>query len=118
MKKLFILVFILVSTSCKDVIDEVRIYENSVELLAPTDAAVLNDTDVTFVWKTVEGANEYVIQVATPDFTNPLQIVTDSTVTTTSFSTTLLATTTYEWRVKAKNPNYETAFSTRSLEIQ
>lgn len=118
MQKLFILLLILVSVSCKDVIDEVRIYESSVELLAPTDAAVLSDTDVTFVWKTVEGANEYVIQIATPDFTSPTQIVTDTTITTTSFSTTLSATTSYEWRVKAKNPNYETVFTTRSLNIQ
>jgi len=117
MKKLFILL-IIVSASCKDVIDEVRIYESSVELLAPSDAVVLSETDVTFVWEAVEGANEYVIQIATPDFTTPLQIVTDSTIATTSFSTTLSANTTYEWRVKAKNPNYETAFSTRSLEIQ
>jgi len=118
MKKLLILVLILVTNSCKHVIDEVRIYESSVELLAPSDAVVLSDTDVTFVWSSVDGASEYVIQIATPDFTNPLQIVTESTMSTTSFSTTLLATTTYEWRVKAKNPNYETAFSTRSLEIQ
>jgi len=118
MKKLFILVLILVSTSCKHVIDEVRIYESSVELLAPSDAVVLSDTDVTFTWNSVDGASEYVIQIATPDFSSPSQIVTDSTVTTTSFSTTLLAATTYEWRVKAKNPNYETAFTTRSLDIQ
>jgi len=108
----------MLNFSCKDVIDEVRIYESSVELLAPEDAVVLNDTNVTFVWNTVDGASEYIIQVATPDFSSPLQIVTDSAVTTNSFSTTLLTTTNYEWRVKAKNSNYETAFSTRSLAIQ
>jgi len=118
MQKLFILLFILVSISCKDIIDEVRIYESSVELLAPTDAAVLNEIDVTFIWNSVDGANEYIIQIATPDFTSPTQIVTDTTITTTSFSTTLTASTNYEWRVKAKNTNYETAFNTRSLEIQ
>jgi len=118
MKKLFIILMMISSFSCKDIIDEVRIYESSVELLTPTDAVVLNDTNVTFVWNTIDGASEYVIQIATPDFTSPLQIVADSTVTTTSFSTTLLAATNYEWRVKAKNPNYETAFSTRSLVLQ
>jgi len=118
MQKLFILLLVLVSTSCKDIIDEERIYESSVELLAPTDAAILSDIDVNFAWSSVEGADEYVIQIATPNFGNPTQIVTDSTVVTTSFSTTLLVATNYEWRIKAKNPNYETAFSTRSLEIQ
>lgn len=115
MKKIFILLMMLVSTACKDVIDEVRLYEDSVDLVAPVNNAVLNDVDVIFSWNSVDGASEYVIQIATPDFTNPNQIVTDSTLTTTSFSTTLSVTTGYEWRVKAINSNYETAFSTRSL---
>ncbi|MFD0963845.1 hypothetical protein [Pseudofulvibacter geojedonensis] len=115
MKKIYVLLVIMVFISCDDIIDEVDISNRSVELLAPTDTAVLTSTDVNFTWSTVADANEYVIQIAIPDFTNSLQIVTDSTINTTSFSTTLLAASSYEWRVKAKNPNYETGFSTRSL---
>lgn len=115
MKKLYVLLVLMVFISCDDIIDEVDISNRSVELLAPTDAAVLTSTDVIFTWNEVEDASEYVIQIATPNFTNPLQIITDSTLTETSFSTTLSVTTSYEWRVKAKNPNYETAFNTRSL---
>ena len=115
MKKLAVLLVLMVFISCDDIIDEVDISNHTVVLLAPTDSAVLTSTNVGFNWNAVDGASEYVIQIATPDFANPLQIVADSTLTTTSFSTTLMATTNYQWRVKAKNPNYETAFSTRSL---
>jgi len=117
-KKLFFIAVLIINFSCKDIIDEVRINDDTVALLAPSDAAIMSNTDVSFAWNTVAGASEYVIQIATPNFTTPMEIVIDSTVTTSNFSIALLATTDYEWRVKAKNENYQTKFSTRSLAIE
>ena len=118
MKQLFFISFLLVCISCKDIIDEERIYETSVVLVAPVNEAVFTETTVNLVWNTVEGADEYVVQIATPSFEEPLQFVTDSIVTTTNLNLILNPGTSYQWRIKGQNVNYETAFSTRSLEIE
>jgi hypothetical protein len=116
-KTLLMLSFLLIVTACNDIIEVEDISNKTVTLLAPTNEAVLNITDLTFTWQTVEDAESYRIQIATPTFSEALQIVKDSTVTSASFSTSLEANS-YEWRVRAENSAYETAFTTQSFAIE
>lgn len=118
MKKILILFCVFISTiSCDDIIEVEDISNRTVTILAPTDNSVLDITDVTFTWQSVEDAERYTIQIATPDFETANQIVLDSTIASTSFLKTL-AVGAYQWRVKAKNSDYETVYTSQNLTIE
>ncbi len=117
MRKLVLICSLIFSfAACSDIVRVEDISDETVNILAPSNNAILNSTDVTFNWQTVEEADEYRIQIADSNFTEALQIVTDSTVTTTSFFIALNGGS-YEWRVKALNSAYETAYTIQSFSI-
>lgn len=73
------------------------------DLLSPASGSVNVPRDVTFNWEPADGADTYILQIATsPDFTQNLQEFAD--LTTTSHVATLVADTVYYWRVRADNP--------------
>ncbi|KAF2518528.1 hypothetical protein E0W68_09405 [Flavobacterium salilacus subsp. salilacus] len=115
-KLLYILLPILLLLSCEEILLEDDISDETVLLIAPADNAQFFSTSITFTWGAIENGTEYRIQIAKPDFNNPLQIIADSVVDTTSF-TTQLGIGNYQWRVQGVNSGYETAFSTRSLTV-
>jgi len=109
--------FVLLSLfSCEAIIMETDITDQKVVLSAPYDKAQFFSTGVTFSWENVTDATEYHLQIAKPNFENPLQIVLDTIVTNTSF-TQQLPVADYEWRVSAINSAYETAYSSRSFTV-
>lgn len=109
-------VFFLITFSCEEIVLEDDISEEIVQLVAPMDKADFFSTGITFTWEPIESVTQYRIQIARPNFTNPLQIVADTIVKTTSFSTQLNIGD-YEWRVKGLNSAYNTVYSTRSLKV-
>lgn len=118
MKKIIILSSLLcVIYSCDDIVEVENISDETVTLLAPSNNAILNITELTFSWQTLQDAEEYHLQIATPAFENALQIVKDTTLTTTNFSTTLDYNM-YQWRVKAINSGYNTGYTTQSFSIE
>ena len=114
---LFILCFTFCLVSCDDIVEVEDISENEVNVLAPTDNALLNTTSVTFTWEALEDAETYHLQIATPSFENALQIVKDSVLTNTSFSTSLDEKV-YEWRIRAQNSEYYTEYRIQSFTIE
>lgn len=106
----------LIAASCSEILMEQDISDKTVVLVAPTNNVQLFSTGVTFTWDAVEDATKYTLQIAKPNFTNPTQILLDTTITGTSF-TQQLPIGTYEWRVSAANESYNTAFTTRSITI-
>lgn len=96
--------------SCEDIIEVADISEETVTLVAPTNGSVVQSNVTTFTWESVEDANRYTLQIATPDFESAAQILTDSTMNSTSFSKELLPGN-YEWRVKAVNSGYQTSYN-------
>lgn len=117
MKYLKYILVMLVFNSCDDIIEVEDISNKTVTVLAPTNGVLLSNTNITFTWEDVNDAESYTIQIATPSFDNAQQIVLDSTITETSFSKTLNATS-YEWRVKAQNSDYNTVYTTQSFTIE
>jgi hypothetical protein len=116
-KILLALGLFIIVTNCDDIIEVEDISKDNVTLLAPTNGATLNITNLTFTWQAVDDAESYHIQIATPSFSEALQIVTDSTIVTTSFSTSLEAYN-YQWRVRAENSEYQTVYTTQSFTIE
>ncbi len=119
MKKLFaytivLFIFLLTLYSCEEVLFEEDLTDKTILLIAPTDSTTVRNTSVTFNWEGVELATAYRLQVAQPTFENASQVVLDTTVTTTTFSTNLLRNE-YQWRVRAQNSGSSTLYATASF---
>jgi len=118
MKNIILLIVIVLSfIACDDIVGVTDISDEQVTVLAPSNSAILNVTALTFSWQAVEGAENYHIQIALPAFSEALQIVKDTMVTSTSFLTSLEADN-YEWRVRAENYNYNTEYTIQSFTIE
>ncbi|MFV0571690.1 MAG: hypothetical protein ACK5M1_04555 [Xanthomarina gelatinilytica] len=118
MKKIiFIILFGVVILACDDIIEVEDISERTVTVLAPTDESILTITDVNFSWNDVEDSEQYRLQIATPDFETATQIVLDTTIVFTNFTKTLELGN-YEWRIRAENSDYQTAYTTQRFSIE
>lgn len=118
MKPFLMLCCVLFCTvSCDDIIEVPNISNEQVTVLAPTDNSTLNSNNVTFTWEPLEDAESYHVQVATPNFENAIQIVKDSTLTGTHFSM-ILDYDSYEWRIRAENAGYATAYTQQGFTIE
>ncbi|MAB49221.1 MAG: hypothetical protein CMC05_11385 [Flavobacteriaceae bacterium] len=117
MRYLKLLLAVILLVSCEEIIEVVDISNENVVVLAPTDTSTLTITDINFSWEAVEDAEQYKLQIATPNFESANQIVLDTTITTTNFNQDLELGN-YEWRVRAENSDYQTAYSTQSFTIE
>jgi len=123
-KGIVFLVFVMAFMACDDLLEEPDISENEVQLLAPVDGVVITGNQVNFNWSPVEDSRSYQVQLAEPDFDNARQIVFNTLIEEDSLEglTTQIANITllngeYQWRVKAINAGFETAYTTASFTI-
>lgn len=81
------------------------------ELILPADGAIDQSTILTFTWTLIAHSNAYEIQIATdPAFENVVETATISATTYTP-SSELTTSTTYFWRVSARNACGSSVFS-------
>ena len=116
MKKKFLLSISLVFLlSCEAIfVDDIS--SETIELLAPSNNVEVPSGDVQFNWMVLENAEQYRIQIATPDFQNATQILMDSVLSSTSIIKNLNAGD-YSWRVQGENSGYTTSFSTNTFKV-
>jgi hypothetical protein len=112
--------FILISSlsmlfSCKDILEE-DLEKKEVTILSPENGITTSESPINFIWEKVDGADQYEIEIATPSFSNIRQIILDSIISESKFSIALNPGG-YEWRVKALNSAYETAYTSRFITI-
>ena len=103
--------------TCDDLMEVQDISNEKVQLLAPVDNSTLNTGNITFTWHPMEGADSYHLQIAQPSFDQALQIVMDTLVDNVNFRDSL-GTNTYQWRVRAENPAYNSGYTTNTLTIE
>lgn len=116
MKRYIYSIFIpLFLVSCSEIIEVPDITNDTLNLIAPADNATVDMTTLTLSWETVENAENYQVQIARPDFENIIQLELDATVTENSISVDIEAGNSYQWRVRAKNSDYETPYTTYSF---
>lgn len=115
-KKIVLALLFLTFISCEAILMEKDISKSEVVLVAPFDNAQFYSTGVTLTWDPVDDATEYQLQIATPNFANPLQIVLDTTIEENNF-TQQLPIGNYEWRVRAINSGYKTNYSSRFFSV-
>lgn len=114
--KLLVAFSFLLLFSCEEILFENDISKEVEVLVAPVNNAQFFSTGVTFTWESVPDATKYQLQIAKPNFANPMQIVLDTIVTTTSF-TQQLPIGDYEWRVRAVNSAYSTNYVSRLVSV-
>lgn len=104
-------------TSCEEILLEEDISNFGLQLLAPSSNTVVKASTVSFQWTNVDGATDYQIQVATPKFSNAEQIVINAEVEENTFNQQLPVGD-YEWRVRAINSEYATAYTLSSFKVE
>lgn len=98
--------------------DPVDISNSTVVITTPEDNTTFSTTDtISFSWETLEGANEYELQIVTPDFDSPVETISDETISITNFSVSNLNQNTYEFRVKATNSGFATGYTEISFTV-
>ena len=102
---------------CDDIVELEDISNTTVVLSAPFNGAALQATSLNFSWEPITDANSYHLQIATPNFETPIQIMADSILTSNNFTIDLEANS-YQWRVNAKNSGYQTNYTTQSFTIE
>ncbi len=112
----FFICFLLIS--CEETLFETDISETNLELIAPSDGSVISFTSINFDWEPLIDANRYQLQIATPNFDNPIQIIQDVLLDSISTFDAQLNPNIYQWRVKGINSAYETSYTTASFEIR
>jgi type III secretory pathway lipoprotein EscJ len=113
MKRLFIIVVVTLFTGCEAVFVE-DISGGAIEILAPLENTSVTAGNITFFWESLDSAESYKVQIATPSFESASQILLDSTLTDLTIEKDLVSGN-YQWRVKALNSEYETSYSTASF---
>lgn len=110
-------VTVLVFHSCEETLFETDISGQPVILVAPADGSQLDFTSINFNWEPIQDADQYRLQVATPDFNNPDQLALDILLDSVTTYDATLTPNLYEWRVKALNSAYETHYFQSGFEI-
>jgi hypothetical protein len=104
-------------SSCEDIIGVADISDEIIVILAPANDVVLTINNVNFSWDNLEDAENYRLQIATPNFEAASQILLDTTITATNFNKTLESSA-YQWRVRGQNSGFETGYTTQSFIIE
>ena len=115
-KIIYILLSIITIFSCEEILIEEDLSDDTVTIIAPVNGAVVENTSVNFSWEAVDQATSYHLQIAKPSFENAVQIVKDTTLELTNFSTTLTRND-YEWRVRAQNSGSNTPYTRAAFSI-
>ena len=110
---LYCLIGLLVS--CDDLI-EPDISTEKIALRTPAESLSTTSTRVNFWWDELDGARKYRIQIATPDFENPVSLEVDSVVSVNKI-TLELPVGDYQWCVNGENFAYTTDPTCRTLHI-
>lgn len=117
MKQIFCIMSLILLFSCDDIIEVPDITDETVTVLAPADGVTLTTASITFNWSNVDDADSYRLQIATPTFVEAQQILADSLITDTNFTITLDSGN-YQWRLRAENSEYQTAYITQDFTIE
>ncbi len=101
--------------SCDDIFVK-DISDKTVNIIAPISDTTLNDHEVSLVWETIEGADNYQVIIVSPSFSNIQKITCDSITTDYKLKLTL-ENGSYEYSVQAHNFAYSSLKSSRQFTV-
>jgi hypothetical protein len=108
-------------TACEDIF-EVDLTGKTVEIIAPSDGAQLQEGEITFLWREVEGARTYHLRILRDLSGGGVGAVLDTLLHNDSVSIKTLCRArleegTYRWSIAAMNGAYRTAETEHTLHI-
>lgn len=119
MNKIAICVSLLITSviliSCDDIFEK-DISAEVMVIISPNEGHNFNQGDVLFWWDYMNGADYYQVQIVEPGFDLIEKLVSDTIVEANKFIVNLEAGD-YEWRIRACNSAYCTAFFSSKLTI-
>lgn len=104
--KLFLIVLALASFSCEDILEE-DITDDMVQIVSPSENAVIESNVVNFRWNSIKGAASYRIQL----YGSGQSMVFDTLVNTVSSFTHPVRGGSYQWRIRAENSAYQSSYT-------
>lgn len=104
------LLIALSQAGCDDILEE-DITDEEVMILSPGDSITLDKNPISFQWDPVQGAVNYRLQVAEPDFIQAERLILDTLLESTRIALPVEVGK-YQWRIKAENSAYSTPFTT------
>lgn len=93
-------------TSCEDILEE-NISDDTIRAISPKDDEIIEGNSVNFTWNSLDGADEYRIQILEGDTE---EIVLDSLLRN-NFLALPMISGSYDWRVRGENFAYQTGYS-------
>lgn len=106
--------------SCDDIFEE-DISDKKVQIVSPSDGAVLTSDKMWLVWNKLEGAHYYHISVVSPRFDNIQSYVCDTVLCDSLLSgyklEVKLTDGDYQWAIRAKNSAYESLTNYSSFKV-
>lgn len=102
-------------SSCEDIIEK-DITKKELVLIAPGDNLRTSIASQTFWWEELAGARTYNLQIVSPSFESVEIVLADTFLTKNKFVINLFPGK-FEWRLKAQNGSYESAYVLRAIEI-
>jgi len=106
---------ILLLFSCDDITQE-NLEGVAVALISPGNNYVSPSGNIDFIWDDTEGAEQYRLQIAEPNFDSLLVLELDTIVLSNEFSFQLLPGN-YQWRVRAENNFSIGEYSSRFISV-
>lgn len=98
--------------SCEQIIEE-NLEKEALKVLAPMDSLTVTST-VTFLWEEMEGADNYHLQIVSPNFDSLVILLQDTLIAGNRFVTTL-SRGRYQWRLRGENSAYASQYVTRTV---
>lgn len=111
---LFLVTFIILS-SCRDVFEK-DIKNQKIEILAPKDSSISSSFNIMFWWDNNEYISSYRLQIASPNFSNPLLLVLDTLISDHKFYKTV-SPGKYQFRIRGENNTGSTAYYYSTFEV-
>ncbi len=93
------------------------IQQEEIRLLSPAENAAINSPKLLFAWETLAAADNYRIQLATPNFSASSQFLIDSIIQGTSIGFEMRELGNYQWRIRGENEMDNTNYTTRTFSL-
>lgn len=110
MKEIIIILLLAILTSCDDIFEK-DIEEYKVEVVLPKNYSTVKEGEVSFLWKSLNGAMGYHLTIISPSFINASRLIADTVIWNDSLSEKLkykqvLKPGDYQWNIRGINSSY------------
>ncbi|MDR0938384.1 MAG: hypothetical protein LBN29_03365 [Mediterranea sp.] len=108
------------AASCDDFLEK-DISDKRVEVIAPVDSAELAPGRVSFLWREMDHATAYRVQVVSPNFQHATAVACDTLLNDTLSANNKLSLTlpagSYQWSIQAENGGYRSLMEYLSFQV-